>query len=170
MRRIMGIGCFARFKIGELRRYGLTEHQAPCVPHPGHARRIRRRAVSLVDGGAVCGWHVDGIEDVLDGDGDAAKRPVRGVVVGVAGGIERLTWRQELPGTDRVLALLDALQTGGNQLLRGQAPRPDPAQCLDRSQFVGLLRRHYPVFQRRAISVYASTASPILSTKQYSSV
>ena len=82
----------------------------------------------VVDRRAVTGRHIDGVDQILDGDRDAVKRTAGPFAVALPGRRQRLLAIEILPGADHRLPRVDLLQPGGGIVLGGKPPRRDLAR------------------------------------------
>src|SRR5262252_618550 len=119
----------------------------------------------LVDRAAVLGRQVRRVDDILDPDWKTVQRRRTDLARARLGnspiGID------ELPRLHLSLSSADPIETGAGQLLRADFPARKQGDGLGRRQ---LVERSQAFHHRRAICPYASTACPIRSTRQYSSV
>ena len=123
MRRIMGIGGLARLKIGKFCTDRLAQHDTPRRPHQGDTGRITDRPMARIDGAAIGGGHVGGVDDVLYTNRQAGKRPLKaGALVLAPGGGQGRVSGQMAPGSDNIVPLCNARQTGGEQFRRVDPP------------------------------------------------
>src|SRR5687768_11180836 len=93
----------------ELRGDCLAEQNAAGVSRDRDARRVPCRAVSAVDARTVLGWHVGGLDDVLDAERNALEDVVSRALVARSRELERRFDIEVLPSLDFWLACLDAL-------------------------------------------------------------
>ncbi|MOA32212.1 hypothetical protein D3C78_1534130 [compost metagenome] len=75
--------------------------------------------MAFVDGGAVAGGQVDGVEQVFDADGQAVQQAAQRAAVQHGRMVQGRLFLQRRPGMDGIFALLDAGETGAHQLHRG---------------------------------------------------
>ena len=78
--RVLGVvrvPCLDRRGICELGRHRLSEDDSARGSGSGDASRVAPRAVAAIDGRAILGRHVGGVDDVLDADRDAVERAQR---------------------------------------------------------------------------------------------
>ena len=134
--RVVRIGGFARREIGELGRDGLAEGYAAGAPDHRHAGGIGTRPVALVDGRAVGGRHVGGVDDVLDADGHAVQRAARRFAVARPRLGHRPVAIEIGPGADLALARGDAVEARPHQVLRGDLARGDGGGRVAGAQFI----------------------------------
>ncbi|MNS88621.1 hypothetical protein D3C72_1226020 [compost metagenome] len=104
---------------GELGGHGLADDDGARAAAQRHRCGIQPGTMAIVDGRAVAGGKVRGIEQVFDADGQAMQRAAQGAAVEFFGLIQRSLLLQGGPRMDGVLALLDARKTGAHQLHRG---------------------------------------------------
>ena len=89
------------------------------IAHRRDARRIRIGPAPGIDRRSVFGRHVCGIDDVLGGERDAVQRPLALGSVGLPRLGNGEVGIEILPGLYRLLALLDAYETGADEVFRG---------------------------------------------------
>jgi uncharacterized protein (DUF58 family) len=94
--------------------------------------------VSFVDRGTVLGWHIGGIELVLDTHGDTMERPFRFRLIAPFRLRESQFGVKELPGTNDVLPAFDPIYARSDELLRRDLPGLDLPGRLGCRQLVKL--------------------------------
>ncbi len=114
MREVVRVGGLAGRPVGELGRHRLAEEHGARRAQALDADRVLFRAVPGVDGRAVGGRHVRGVDDVLEPERDAVQAALRRHRIAPRRHRQRRRPVDVLPGADRGLARLDA----GEAILR----------------------------------------------------
>ena len=160
-RERVGVAGGAGGAAGELGGHGLAEDQGAGRAQAAHHRRVRPRPAAGVEPGAVLGRLVGGVDDVLDADGNAGKRPAR------AGGIDcprPLAGRGSVevaPGPDRRLGLGNAGERRRAGRFRPLAAGADPGCDLVRARAFRQRRRvlFRPVGGRHCFLIHPARSS-----------
>jgi hypothetical protein len=149
---------FARRHVRELGGDGLPEQHRTGPARERNARRVPVRPMSLVDGRAVLGRHVAGIDDVLHAEGHAVKQSAPAASVERACLRERCVRVKVVPGLNLRLARCDAVETRAHHRLAGGAARADRSDDLGCSQFIQRPHRLRTPIVKPALSAQRNAA------------